>query len=136
VEDIGKRDQDFLISIARQSVRLQPRRLVNSSIVISRTECLAMAYKLIHGTVVERPRKVIHIVRVLDEILEVSEIDDIAEKMRDRMLSKFGEPFADIVVVQGTTQDNLRLFGDAHTVSRVRAALFNAAVSWSPITLD
>jgi len=30
----------------------------------------------------------------------------------------------------------LRLFGDAYAVGKVRAALFNAAMNWSPMTLD
>jgi hypothetical protein len=38
--------------------------------------------KLIHGIVIDRSRQIIHVVRVIDEILEFSEIDDIAEKMR------------------------------------------------------
>jgi hypothetical protein len=30
----------------------------------------------------------------------------------------------------------LRLHGDAHCVTRVRAAMFNAALNWTPIQLD
>jgi len=95
-----------------------------------------MTYKLAHGTVAERSRKVIHVVRVLDEILVALEIEEIADKMRDLMLSRYGEQFAEVVIVQGSTKENLQLFGASDAVSRVRTALFNAAVSWSPITLD
>ncbi len=95
-----------------------------------------MAHQLIYGTVLDRPRKVIHIVRVVGEILDLAEIDDIANKLRQRILSKHGEQVADIVVVQGTTPETLSLFGASYDVSKVRAALFNAAVSWSPIALD
>jgi len=95
-----------------------------------------MTPKLVHGTVFDQPRRVIYVVRVVDEILDFAEIDDIAEKMRARLLSRYGEQSPNVVVVQGTTEETLRLFGDAHAKSRVRAALFNAAVSWSPLTLD
>jgi hypothetical protein len=40
------------------------------------------------------------------------------------------------VIVQGDSKETLRLFGETHAVGRVRAALFNAAVSWSPLQLD
>jgi hypothetical protein len=40
------------------------------------------------------------------------------------------------VLVQGDSKEDLRLFGESHAVARVRAALFNAAVSWSPLQLD
>jgi len=95
-----------------------------------------MAHRLIYGTVVDRPRKVIHVVRVVGEILDAGEIDEIADKMRERILRKHGEQTADVVVVQGTTRETLRLFGDPYAVGRVRAALFNVAVTWSPIALD
>jgi len=95
-----------------------------------------MAHELVYGTVVEGPRKVIHVVRVLGEILDAGEVDDIANKVRERMLSRHGEQAADVVVVQGTTKDTLRFFGASYAVSRVRAALFNVALSWTPIALD
>jgi hypothetical protein len=95
-----------------------------------------MTHKLVHGTVLDHPRKVIHVVRVLDEILSFVEIDDIADRMRARLLSKFGEQSPDVVVVQGAGKETLRLFGDAHAVNRVRTALFNAALNWSPLDLD
>jgi hypothetical protein len=95
-----------------------------------------MSRRLVHGTVLDRPRQVIHVVRVLDAILEFPEIDDIAEKMRARLLSRLGEQSPNVVVVQGASKETLRLFGDAHAVNRVRAALFNAALNWSPLDLE
>jgi len=95
-----------------------------------------MDHELTYATVVDRPRKVIHVVRVVGEILESWEIDEIADKMRERMLSKHGEQSADVVVVQGSGKETLRLFGDFYAVSRVRAAMFNAAISWRPIELE
>jgi hypothetical protein len=96
----------------------------------------AMTYKLVHGTVFDSPRQIIHVVRVVDEILDLAEIDDIAEKMRNYALSRQGEQTADVVVVQGSSKETLRLFGDPRAKALVRAALFNAAVSWSPVTFD
>ena len=95
-----------------------------------------MIYKLVHGTVFDSPRQIIHVVRVVDEILDLAEIDDIAEKMRNYALSRQGEQTADVVVVQGSSKETLRLFGDPRAKALVRAALFNAAVSWSPVTFD
>ncbi|MGB7257596.1 MAG: hypothetical protein ACRECC_07540 [Pseudolabrys sp.] len=95
-----------------------------------------MTHRLVHTTVVERPRKVIHVVRILDEILEIDEIDQIAERMRQRALSRHGEQSADVVVIQGDSKETLRLFGDSHPVNRVRAAMFNAALSFTPIELE
>jgi len=95
-----------------------------------------MTCKLMHGRVFDGPRRVIHVVRVVDEILDFPELDDIAEKMRNYALSRHGEQTADVVVVQGSSKETLRLFGDSHAKMRVRAALFSAAVSWSPLTLD
>jgi hypothetical protein len=88
-----------------------------------------MTYKLVHGIVLDRPRRVIHVVRVVDEILDFAEIDDIAEKMRNHALSRHGEQAANVVIVQGSGQETLRLFGDSRAITLVRAALFNAAVS-------
>jgi hypothetical protein len=95
-----------------------------------------MTYKLVHGTVFDNPHHVIHVVRVVDEILDIAEIDDIAERMRNYTLSRHGEQFANIVVVQGSSKETLRLFGDFRAKGLVRAALFNAAISWSPLMLD
>jgi hypothetical protein len=95
-----------------------------------------MTRKLVQGTVLDHPRQAIHVVRVLDEILDFAEIDDIAARMHARLLSKFGEQSPNVVVVQGAGKETLRLFGDAHAVGLVRAALFNAALNWSPLDLD
>ena len=89
-----------------------------------------------YATVVTGPRQVIHVVRVVDEILDVAEIDDLTEMMRARMLSRHGEQLPNVVVVQGSGKETLRLFGDPHAVTRVRAAMFNAAVHWAPFTLE
>jgi hypothetical protein len=95
-----------------------------------------MAHELVYGTVPDRPRKAIHVVRVLKGRLDFPEIEAIAEKMRQRALSKYGDQAADVVVVQGSGKNALRLHGDAHCVTRVRAAMFNAALNWTPIQLD
>jgi len=95
-----------------------------------------MAYQLIRGTVVENRRKRIHVVRVVGAVLDTWDIDHIAEEVRELLLSRSGEQAADVVVVQGDTRESLRLFGEPWSVSRVRAAMFNAAIRWSPLTLD
>ena len=61
---------------------------------------------------------------------------ETAERMRQHALSRYGDQAADVVVVQGGSKETLRLFGDPHCVTRVRAAMFNATVSWTPIELD
>jgi hypothetical protein len=94
-----------------------------------------MSHRLSYGTVRDAPRRLIHVVRVQDEILEAPEIADIAERMRERLASR-GETLADIVVIQGDAKETLRLFGAAYSVGRVRAAMFNAALSWTAIELD
>ena len=94
-----------------------------------------MSHRLSYGTVRDAPRRVIHVLRVHDAILEAPEIVDITERMRERLAVR-GEAFADIVVIQGDSKETLRLFGAAYSVGRVRAALFNAALSWSPIELE
>jgi hypothetical protein len=91
--------------------------------------------RFVYGTVRESARRVIHVVRVQDEILEPLEIADIAERLRERLQSR-GEALPDVVVVQGQAKETLRLVGEAHSVNRVRAAMFNAAVSWTPIEID
>ena len=55
--------------------------------------------------------------------------------MRERLAHR-GEPSADVVVVQGSGKDTLRLFGTPYSVNRVRAAMFNAAIRWTPIEID
>ncbi len=95
-----------------------------------------MSHQLAYGTVRDHPRKVIHVVRVLDEIFDYPEIDQVTEQMRFHMASRHGEQTPNIVIVVGDSKETLRLFGESHTVSRVRAALFHAAVRWSPLRLD
>ena len=94
-----------------------------------------MSHRLSYGTVRDSPRRAIHIVRVHGEILEPSELDEIAERLRERLQNR-GELTADVVVVQGSSKETLRLVGIPYSVSRVRAAMFNAALSWSPLELD
>jgi hypothetical protein len=95
-----------------------------------------MTLKLLHGTVRDGPRRVIHVVRVVDKILEFPEVDDIIEKMREHILSKSGEQDPNIVIVHGDRRETLRLDGETHAVTRVRAALFNVAVTFSPLKLE
>jgi hypothetical protein len=94
-----------------------------------------MAHQLVHAIVVDGPRNIIHAVRVVDEMLELHQIDEIVTKIRERMLWKHAEQFADVVDIQGNSKETLRLFGDSYAVSRVRAAMFHAAISWQPIEL-
>jgi hypothetical protein len=72
----------------------------------------------------------------VDAILEFLEIDDIAEKLRAHILSRYGEHRPNIVIVHGNTRESLRLFGDLHAMNRVRTALFNVAATFSPLKLD
>ena len=94
-----------------------------------------MSLRLSYGIVRDAPRRVIHVVRVQDELLDTPEIADVADRMRERLASR-GETMADVVVIQGEAKETLRLFGEGYSVGRVRAALFNAALSWSPLELD
>ncbi len=94
-----------------------------------------MARSYVYGTVREQPRSTIYAVRVQGEIIDPMEIDQIAERMRDKVEAR-GEIAAEIVVVQGDRKQTLRLYGTPYAVGRVRAAMFNAAISWTPITLD
>jgi len=95
-----------------------------------------MTLKLLRGTVRDGPRQVIHVVRIVDNILEFPEVDDIAEKMRAHILSKSGEQNPNIVIVHGNSGGTLRLVGETHAVNRVRTALFNVAVTFSPLKLE
>ena len=58
------------------------------------------------------------------------------EQLRIHVTSRHGEQTPNIVIVQGDSKETLRLFGETHAVTRVRAALFHAAVRWSPLQLD
>jgi hypothetical protein len=80
----------------------------------------------------ESRRRVTYAVRVEDAIVSREEIDEIATRMRERLDAR-GEVSAEVVVVQGSAQETLRLFGSPYSVSLVRAAMFNAAISWRPL---
>jgi hypothetical protein len=98
--------------------------------------CCDMTLKLLHGTVRDRPRHAIHVVLVVDTFLEFPKVDEIAETMRAHILSKSGEQDPNIVIVHGNSSETLRLVGETHAVTRVRTAMFNAAVAFTPIDLD
>lgn len=95
-----------------------------------------MARQLLYGAVRDGPRKAIHVVRLVEGQLKFEEVDEIAARMRERALSRYGDQAADVVVVQGSDKNTLRLFGNPRCVSRVRAAMFSAALSWTPIELN
>jgi len=95
-----------------------------------------MTRKLLQGIVSDRSRHVIHVVRVLDDILDLPEIDEIAGRMFARALAKHGDQIPNVVVVQGATKETLRLFGESHAIGVVRAALFNAAIAWFPLEFE
>jgi len=103
---------------------------------LARNELMKMAHKLNYGVVRYQPRKVIHVIRNVGEDLSPLEIDELIEAVRHRMLSRFGEQAATVVIVQGQTRETFRLFGEPYAVALVRTALFNAAVSWSPFNCD
>ena len=67
-----------------------------------------MIRTLAYGTVREGPRKIIHVVRVLDDIIEYQEIVEIAERMCARALSKYGEQSPAVVVIQGSSKETLQ----------------------------
>jgi hypothetical protein len=89
-----------------------------------------MTRRVLYGAVPDRPRQVIHAVRVAEDVLDMHEIDDLAASVREYMLSKHGEQAANVVVIVGASKETLRLFGETHAVTRVRTAMFNAAISW------
>jgi len=91
-----------------------------------------MDYRLSVATVQESPRRVTYVVRVQDGILPRTAIDEIAARMRERLDAR-GEISAEVVVVQGFSKSTLRLFGSPYSVSLVRAAMFNASLSWRPL---
>ena len=95
-----------------------------------------MTQSFVHAVVPAQPRKVIHVIRVVDHVLTLVEVHELAARMREHALSRYGDQAADVVVVQGGSKETLRLFGEPHSVTRVRAAMFNASVSWTPIELD
>ena len=88
-----------------------------------------------YGMVRETRRTAIYVVRVNDAFIEPEEAADIADLMREMLMSR-GELATDIVVVQGHDKDTLRVYGTPYSVNRVRTAMFNAALKWKPIDLD
>ena len=94
-----------------------------------------MARSYVYSRLRESPRSAIYAVRVQNEILDAGEIDYIAERMRDKV-EAHGEIATDVVVVQGDRKETLRLYGTPYSVARVRAAMFNATLSWTPIELE
>jgi hypothetical protein len=94
-----------------------------------------MTYKLVYAAVREHPRKIIHVLRVRGELLDEDEIEELSERMREYALSKHGEQAPTVVIVQGDSKETLRLFGEAFAVTRVRTAMFNAALRWRDFAL-
>ena len=94
-----------------------------------------MPHSYVYGTVRETRRTAIYVIRARDRLIDPIEADDIAERMREKMLAR-GEVATDVVVVQGDSKDTLRLYGSPYSVARVRVAMFNAAINWKPIDLD
>src|SRR5262249_57648068 len=88
--------------------------------------------RLFYGTVRESQRQVIYALRVHDAILDLPEIDDLANRMRERLAHR-GEPSAEIVVVQGDGKETLRMFGSPYSVSPVHTALFTPSIPSTPL---
>lgn len=68
--------------------------------------------------------------------MEPAEANDLAEQVRERLLSRHGEQEADVVIVQGSGKEDFRLFGIPSSTARVRTAFFHAALNWSTMKLD
>jgi len=67
-----------------------------------------MTRQLTYGTVREHSRKVIYVLRVLDELLNYAEVDHLAAQMRSHVTSRYGEQTPNVVIVQGYTKETLR----------------------------
>lgn len=93
-----------------------------------------MSYELYYGSLKESDRTAIYVLRVEADLVDDGEAEDLAQRMRERMLH-LGRSVSDVVVLHGTTRETFRLFGMPFTVSKVRAALFNGSISWKPISL-
>lgn len=89
----------------------------------------------VFATVRNTRRSAIYAIRVRDDTIDPIEADEIAERVREKMQAR-GEYVADVVVIQGEGKETLRLHGAPYAAARVRAAMFNAAISWQPIELD
>jgi hypothetical protein len=94
-----------------------------------------MQRSYVFGTVRDTQRSAIYVIRVKDDAIDPIEADEIAELMREKMLAR-GESATDVVIVTGEDKATLRLYGAPHAVTRVRTAMFNAAISWRPIEVD
>jgi translation initiation factor 1 (eIF-1/SUI1) len=94
-----------------------------------------MSYRLTVATVRESRRAAIYVVRIDGTDVDEHDVGEVAERMREKLESR-GEIAADVVVVQGGGKETLRLHGSSYSVSKVRAAMFNAAIAWQPIDLD
>lgn len=88
-----------------------------------------------YGTVRDSKRTAIYAVRVHDRLLDPAEVDQVAARMREKIEAR-GELSADVVVVQGDAKETLHLSGTPYSVSRVRAAMFSAAIRWMPVEFD
>lgn len=95
-----------------------------------------MNHQLLYGAVRDGPQRVIHAVRLVDALLDDAALAGLAEEIRDRIFTKTGEQFAAVVLVQGHDKETLRVFGEPYAVTRVRAAMFNAALKWREFALD
>jgi translation initiation factor 1 (eIF-1/SUI1) len=93
-----------------------------------------MSYRLTVATVRESRRAAIYVVRIDGTDVDEHDVGEVAERMREKLESR-GEIAADVVVVQGGGKETLRLHGSSYSVSKVRAAMFNAAITWQPIDL-
>jgi len=95
-----------------------------------------MPRSYLFGTVRDTRRTAIYAVRVVDDnTIDPIEAGEIADLMRETIQTR-GESATDVVVVEGGGKETLRLYGSPHAVTRVRAAMFNAAIQWRPIELD
>ena len=89
---------------------------------------------LTYGRLRDSSRTSIYAIRIRGALIQPHEADAIAERVRERLAQR-GELGTDIVVIQGDTKNTLRLFGTPYSVNRVRAAMFNAAIRWTPLDL-
>ena len=93
-----------------------------------------MKRSFVYGTVRETRRTAIYAIRLQEGVIDEAEAAEIAALMRDNLLRR-GETATDVVVVQGGSKETLRLHGNSIRSTRVRTAMFNAAITWQPIEL-
>src|SRR5262249_61779866 len=79
---------------------------------------------LTYGRLRDSSQTAIYAIRIRGALVQSHEADDIAERMRERLAQR-GELGADVVVVQGYTQNTLGLFSKAYSVNRVLTAIVN-----------